>query len=169
MAEVQESLPGTICPELSRVVTYREHQSVQLTEEERLARLQRLKRMVQDDDELDPEDLDESDVEGEEYRLVEVRKLVKQACIGEQCAKWHFGRCGPRTQVHHGTSDYLVYDIGRPPTSYEVKEFSEILKGTGLKAAFTFPVDSYITPGPPVRMKGVTGTINEVNPLDQEK
>jgi len=157
MLEVQESLPGTICPYMSRVVTYPGARSVELTEEERQ---QILKKEIEWWEKSDKGEWEEKPtlemIVTTRQERAEVKKLVRQACIGEQCAMWVFGRCGPWTQVHHGTNDYLIFGMERPPTDKQIMELSEILEDTGIKPAFTFPVDSSTTN--PVVHEGTTGT-----------
>jgi len=90
----QTELPGLLCPLMSRVVSYRGFEEVKLTEEERERRLQSIRDMMGDDEDVSPEDMDET-----EERPCEVVKLVKQACVGKSCALWGFDQCSLRVYV----------------------------------------------------------------------
>ena len=87
--EKQEPLPGLLCPLMSRVVSYRGYEEVELTLEERERMLETtIRYMMGDDVDVSPEDMDET-----EERPCDVVKLVKQACVGKSCALWAYDGC----------------------------------------------------------------------------
>ena len=92
--EKQESLPGLLCPLMSRVVSYRGYEEVELTLEERERMLETIRYMMGDDVDVSPEDMDET-----EERPCDVVKLVKQACVGKSCALWGFDQCSLKVYV----------------------------------------------------------------------